>query len=106
MSEKKALEESTSPTQQSSDEGESFPTDPDARYDQKMTKKLLRKLDSHIMPVLVILYLLSFLDRTNIGNARLANLERDLNMSGLDYNVSAFPNPAFEPHTERRARLR
>lgn len=30
---------------------------------------------------------LSFLDRTNIGNARLAGLEADLNMKGLDYNV-------------------
>lgn len=87
--EKKAFEETSTPTQQSSDEGESFPTDPDARYDEKQTKKLVRKLDTHIMPVLVILYLLSFLDRTNIGNARLAGLEEDLNMEGLDYNVSA-----------------
>lgn len=31
---------------------------------------------------------LSFLDRSNIGNARLANLEEDLKMTGLDYNVS------------------
>ena len=35
----------------------------------------------------ILRYLLSFLDRTNIGNARLAGLERDLNMEGLDYNV-------------------
>lgn len=27
-------------------------------------------------------YLLSFLDRANIGNARLAGMEADLNMSG------------------------
>lgn len=27
-------------------------------------------------------YLLSFLDRANIGNARLAGMEEDLNMSG------------------------
>ena len=32
-------------------------------------------------------YRLSFLDRTNIGNARLAGLEKDLGMKGLDYNV-------------------
>jgi len=31
---------------------------------------------------------LSFLDRTNIGNARLAGLEEDLHMKGLDYNVA------------------
>ncbi len=30
---------------------------------------------------------LSFLDRSNIGNARLAGLEKDLKMKGLDYNV-------------------
>lgn len=31
---------------------------------------------------------LSFLDRTNIGNARLFGLERDLGMTGLDYNIA------------------
>lgn len=30
---------------------------------------------------------MSFLDRSNIGNARLAGLEKDLGMKGLDYNV-------------------
>lgn len=60
-------------------------------FDEKATKALIRKVDLHIVPVLVILYLLSFLDRTNIGNARLAGLEEDLGMNeeGLDYNVSA-----------------
>merc|ERR1712000_501543 len=52
------------------------------------TKKLIRKMDWALLPFLALLYLLSFLDRTNIGNARLANLEEDLNMSGLDYNVA------------------
>jgi hypothetical protein len=32
---------------------------------------------------------LSFLDRTNIGNARLDTLEKDLEMEGLDYNVGS-----------------
>ena len=69
-------------------EVEISPTATNVEYDEKMTKRLVRKLDWHILPVLVILYLLSFLDRTNIGNARLANLEVDLGMKGLDYNVS------------------
>lgn len=34
------------------------------------------------------MYRLSFLDRTNIGNARLAGLETSLDMKGLAYNVS------------------
>ncbi|KAF2119112.1 high-affinity nicotinic acid transporter [Lophiotrema nucula] len=50
-------------------------------FDSKATKKLLRKLDWHIIP-----FMLCFLDRTNIGNARLDHLEKDLGLHGLQYN--------------------
>lgn len=33
-------------------------------------KKVLLKMDLHLIPMLALLYLLSFLDRGNIGNAR------------------------------------
>lgn len=46
------------------------------------------KVDMWLIPWLCLLYLLSFLDRTNIGNARLAGLETDLHMVGHDYNNS------------------
>lgn len=62
-------------------------------YDETATKRLIRKIDLNILPVLAILYLLSFLDRTNIGNARLAGLETDLHLKGLDYNVLLSPSP-------------
>jgi MFS transporter, ACS family, DAL5 transporter family protein len=35
-------------------------------------KKLLRKLDLRLIPWLCLLYLISFLDRTNVGNAYIA----------------------------------
>lgn len=58
------------------------------RFTAKETKKLLRKTDRALLPFLALLYLLSFLDRTNIGNAKLAGLVEDLNMTGeYDYNV-------------------
>ncbi|KIM33273.1 hypothetical protein M408DRAFT_152109 [Serendipita vermifera MAFF 305830] len=57
-------------------------------FDEKRTKSLLRKMDINIVPFLSLLYLLSFLDRTNIGNARLVNLEESLGMTGIDYNVA------------------
>jgi len=57
-------------------------------FDDEQTGRMLRKLDWHIVPFLSFLYLLSFLDRTNIGNAKLANLEADLGMEGLDYNIA------------------
>ncbi|KAK0702467.1 high-affinity nicotinic acid transporter [Apiosordaria backusii] len=50
------------------------------------TSRLLRKLDLHIIPFMSLIYLLSFLDRANIGNARLDNLESDLGLHGLQYN--------------------
>ncbi|KAL8397215.1 hypothetical protein RB594_004073 [Gaeumannomyces avenae] len=55
-------------------------------FDEHATKKLLRKLDWHIIPFMSLIYLLCFLDRTNIGNARLDRLEQDLNLQGLQYN--------------------
>ncbi|KAL1914417.1 uncharacterized protein VTP21DRAFT_8935 [Calcarisporiella thermophila] len=48
-------------------------------------KLLVRKLDLRIIPWLSLLYLFSFLDRGNIGNARLAGLEESLEMSGDDF---------------------
>lgn len=63
-------------------------SDSEFGYDQKQEKALIRKIDRKLLPLLTMLYLLSFLDRTNIGNARLFGLEKDLGMTGLDYNVS------------------
>lgn len=57
-----------------------------AGWDAGTTKALIRKIDYHLIPFLALLYLLSFLDRTNIGNARLDTLEKDLGLTGLQYN--------------------
>lgn len=64
-------------------------------YNEKETKKLLRKLDLAILPLVSVMYLLSFLDRSNIGNARLAGLEADLGMTGWDYAVRCPPQYAL-----------
>lgn len=48
-------------------------------------KKLLRKLDMHLLPGVCALYLLSFLDRSNVANARLEGLTTDLGMTGNQY---------------------
>ncbi|KAK4160571.1 putative high-affinity nicotinic acid transporter [Cladorrhinum sp. PSN259] len=57
-----------------------------AGWDEARTKALIRKIDWALIPFLSFLYLLSFLDRTNIGNARLDTLEKDLHLTGLHYN--------------------
>ncbi|KAJ4322859.1 hypothetical protein N0V84_004623 [Fusarium piperis] len=48
-------------------------------------KSLLRKLDAKLLPAVGILYLLSFLDRSNVGNARIEGMVDDLNMTGNQY---------------------
>ncbi|KAK2865134.1 hypothetical protein FQN49_003882 [Arthroderma sp. PD_2] len=60
----------------------------DNHLDLEAEKRLLRKCDLHVVPVLTFLFLLAFLDRINIGNARLQGLEADLNMDGRDYNIA------------------
>ena len=53
-------------------------------------KKLVRKCDLHVLPMISILYILAFVDRINIGNARIQGLEADLRMKGNDYNIALF----------------
>ncbi|KAK3370706.1 major facilitator superfamily domain-containing protein [Podospora didyma] len=48
-------------------------------------RALLRKLDWRLLPAVGILYLLSFLDRSNVGNARIEGLADDLGMTGNQY---------------------
>ncbi|KAH6692276.1 MFS transporter [Plectosphaerella plurivora] len=58
-------------------------------YDDPVeARRVVRKVDWRLIPLLTFLYTLTFLDRVNIGNARLWNLEKDLRMSGYDYNLA------------------
>ncbi|KAM7207921.1 Major facilitator superfamily domain containing protein [Naviculisporaceae sp. PSN 640] len=52
----------------------------------KMERRILFKMDTRILPVLALLFLCSFLDRTNVGNARILGLEHDLGLTNLQYN--------------------
>ena len=60
----------------------------DIVIDGEAEKKLLRKLDLWIVPPVMLLYLLSFLDRVNIGNARLYDMEEDLGLKGDQYQIA------------------
>jgi len=67
--------------------------DPDAGLSDeeraRVDKALLRKLDFKLVPWLSFLYLISFLDRVNIGNARIYGLQADLgHISDNQYNIA------------------
>lgn len=83
------------------DEMSSVPT-----VEERWERMLIWKIDLHILPVVVLLYLFSFLDRgswsdspcfggqcwhhplVNIGNARLYGLEEDLGLVGDQYQIA------------------
>ncbi|ELQ33418.1 hypothetical protein OOU_Y34scaffold00946g12 [Pyricularia oryzae Y34] len=57
--------------------------------DPVIDKRLDRKFDWHILPFLFGIWLFSFIDRSNIGNAAIAGLRRDLDIqSGTGFNVA------------------
>ncbi|KAF9430432.1 hypothetical protein BGZ94_006909 [Podila epigama] len=64
--------------------------DENDRFDpnSKEVQRVRWKVDKHIVPLLSILYLCSYLDRSNIGNAKIANLEEDLNLAPGIYNTA------------------
>lgn len=81
MGEKEIIETSTREDLESS--GSSFST-----IDPVAEKKLVRKCDIRVVPILFLLYVLAYLDRINIGNAKIEGMPQELKMKGNDYNVA------------------
>lgn len=60
----------------------------DEQWKAIQNKKMLRKVDIRLLPFLILMYLLNFLDRSNLAQARLGSLESDLGMTGTDFNLA------------------
>jgi MFS family permease len=56
--------------------------------DPVLENKIVRHLDRRILPWLFALWLLAFIDRSSIGNAKIDGLIDDLNLTGNKYNIS------------------
>ncbi|KAK0469552.1 major facilitator superfamily domain-containing protein [Desarmillaria tabescens] len=50
--------------------------------------RLLRKIDSFLIPMFGVLYFACFLDRGNIGNAKVAGMATDLHLVGNQYGAA------------------
>ncbi|KAJ6583907.1 MFS general substrate transporter [Mycena vulgaris] len=50
-------------------------------------RKLVRKLDCRLLPTIVLIYIMNYIDRNGITTARLKGLEEDLGLSDIQYNV-------------------
>lgn len=76
---------SMTPTSGTTDNVETAGTLSNAEY-----RKLIWKLDVHLLPPLFILWFFSLIDRVNIGTARIQGLEKDLGMNPLtnQFNIA------------------
>ncbi|KAI0318574.1 MFS general substrate transporter [Amylostereum chailletii] len=105
MSTSEDLKSSPAPSKVDDEKGHVEEVEPDVYRAELDTsgvdeRKLMRKIDLRLIPWLSLLYLLSFLDRTSIGNAKLYGLETDLGISDTQYLISLtiffFPYAVFE----------
>ncbi|KAF7715257.1 Uncharacterized protein PECH_002123 [Penicillium ucsense] len=66
-------------------DGKSAQTPSRPQFTAEEEAQVVRKFDQKLVPFLALLYLLAFLDRSNIGNAKIAGLQDDLNLSSGQY---------------------
>ncbi|KAA1097483.1 hypothetical protein PGT21_008460 [Puccinia graminis f. sp. tritici] len=61
--------------------------DPEHPDHEAARASLIRKVDLHVLPGLSLLWLACFIDRTNIGNAKVGGMDHSLGLHGKQYNV-------------------
>lgn len=60
---------------------------PEQRVDAEA--KLRKKIDTRLLPMIILMYIMNYLDRNNIAAVRLAGLQTELNLSSVQYQVSS-----------------
>ncbi|KAJ4161950.1 hypothetical protein NW765_010039 [Fusarium oxysporum] len=60
--------------------------DENIEHNARLTRRVLFKTDTRVLPSLALLFLCSFLDRTNVGNAKIIGMEKDLGLTNLQYS--------------------
>ncbi|KAI1384363.1 MFS general substrate transporter [Hypoxylon trugodes] len=63
---------------------------PPGTIDAHAERRLVRKIDFYVWPILFVIYVMSFLDRINISNARIQGMTEDLNLYGSRFNIALF----------------
>lgn len=53
--------------------------------DEATSKRLLRKIDLHLMPLMCVIYGLNYLDKTTLSYASVMNMKKDINLKGDEY---------------------
>lgn len=64
--------------------------------DPVLDRQTLLRLDLLLVPLVCSMYLMAFLDRANIGNARIAGLQTDLGITDIQYQTGEFICPSHK----------
>jgi hypothetical protein len=57
--------------------------------------RLRKKIDYRLLPMIILMYIMNYLDRNNIAAVRLAGLQSDLDLSSVQYQVRSL-SPTFD----------
>ena len=57
-------------------------------YRLEAERKLRKKIDTRLLPMIILMYIMNYLDRNNIAAVRLAGLQDELNLTSTQYQVS------------------
>ncbi|KAH9919551.1 MFS general substrate transporter [Fomitopsis serialis] len=71
---------------ESKDEGPSYTPLPPALTPQQQ-QRLWRKVDTKLLPILTLMFLCAYMDRANIGNAKIQGLTTQLRLTGNEFNI-------------------
>lgn len=69
--------------------------------DHRLERQLLWKLDAFLMPLMSLLFIFLFLDRANIGNARVAGLQKSIHATDFQYQLGELLLQAFQASLTR-----
>lgn len=82
-----ALEKHTANLKTASETGSSHDSDIlNGEWTAEEERRIVRQLDLKLVPVVTVLYLLCFIDRANIGNARIMGMQEELKLGGMKFN--------------------
>lgn len=54
----------------------------------ELERKLKRKIDLRLLPAVIVMYILNYIDRNNIAAAKLAFMPEDLHLTSIEYQTS------------------
>ncbi|KAJ9121482.1 hypothetical protein QFC22_002098 [Naganishia vaughanmartiniae] len=57
------------------------------QLDPILAKKLLRKIDKNLLPLMMVLYMMQFVDKTTLGSSSILGIKTDTHLTTTEYNL-------------------